>query len=124
MFSSVLPVSTFAAVMLTSASLFATQLIPIADREPSLIGPVNDSTEANKVTLNPTEANKAIVNPTEANKAIVNPTEPNKVIANSIGADTTIINAPRPVPEPTTWGMLILGGGLLTAVRRFRRKQI
>src|SRR6266404_1019073 len=28
------------------------------------------------------------------------------------------------VPEPTTWGMLVLGGGLLTAVRRFRRKQI
>ena len=99
-----LRVSTFAAVMLTSAGLFATQLIPITDRDPALIGPVNDSTEANK--------------------AIVNPTEANKVIANSTGADSIVINAPRPVPEPTTWGMLILGGGLLTAVRRFRRKQI
>lgn len=28
------------------------------------------------------------------------------------------------VPEPTTWGMLLLGGGLLTAVRRFRRKHM
>ena len=26
------------------------------------------------------------------------------------------------VPEPATWGMLVLGAGLLTGVRRFRRK--
>jgi autotransporter-associated beta strand protein len=26
------------------------------------------------------------------------------------------------VPEPATWGMMLLGGGLLTAMRRFRRK--
>jgi hypothetical protein len=35
------------------------------------------------------------------------------------------INAPgdiRAVPEPTTFGMLALGAGLLAGVRRFRRK--
>jgi autotransporter-associated beta strand protein len=26
------------------------------------------------------------------------------------------------VPEPATWGMMLLGGGLLTAMRRFRRR--
>jgi PEP-CTERM motif len=26
------------------------------------------------------------------------------------------------VPEPTTWGMLALGAGLLAGMRRFRRK--
>src|SRR4029077_15392261 len=28
------------------------------------------------------------------------------------------------VPEPATWGMLILGSGLLAGVRRFRRKHL
>ena len=28
------------------------------------------------------------------------------------------------VPEPTTWGMLILGSGLLAGIRRFRRKHL
>lgn len=28
------------------------------------------------------------------------------------------------VPEPATWGMMLLGGGLLTAVRRFRSKRV
>jgi PEP-CTERM motif len=28
------------------------------------------------------------------------------------------------VPEPATWGMLILGSGLLAGIRRFRRKHL
>jgi hypothetical protein len=32
------------------------------------------------------------------------------------------IRPPAAVPEPTTWGMLVLGAGLLAGVRRFRRK--
>ena len=28
------------------------------------------------------------------------------------------------VPEPATWGMMLLGGGLLAAAGRFRRKRI
>jgi autotransporter-associated beta strand protein len=37
-----------------------------------------------------------------------------------LGAGTITVTA---VPEPTTIGMLLLGGGLLSAVQRFRRKQ-
>ena len=80
----VLCIAVFAAVMVSSASLFATQVLPIAERDPALVGPINDST----------------------------------------GAGNVVTNVPAPVPEPTTWGMLILGGGLLTAARRFRRKQM
>ena len=75
----------FAAVLLSSASLFGTQLIPITERDPALVGPINDSPTGGKMVINPPAA---------------------------------------VVPEPTTWGMLILGGGLLTAVRRFRRKHM
>ncbi len=75
----------FAAVMLTGANLFATQLVPLTEREPALIGPVNDSASGDKVITAPPAA---------------------------------------VVPEPATWGMLILGGGLLAGVRRFRRKHM
>jgi hypothetical protein len=74
-------IAVFAAITLTSATIFATQLEPIApggelDRGP-LLQPINAPGD---------------IQPAAA------------------------------VPEPTTWGMLVLGAGLLAGVRRFRRK--
>jgi hypothetical protein len=86
-------ITVFAAVMFVSATVFATKLIPIA----------RDQGDP-RLAIPPADAS--------GHGPLIQP------VNDGPGG----IQLPIAVPEPTTWGMLVLGAGLLAGVRRFRRK--
>lgn len=95
--------------MLIRAPLFAGSFIPIAPNQGggdggALVGPINDG---DSIAL------------TGAGKDFFQNTD--RTTATSVGSNNRDAMI-AVVPEPATWGMMLLGGGLLAAMRRFRRK--